>query len=152
MEMRDGLRDFPAQFFEQSMKGLLSLLLLAILGVCGVGVVRTFIDLWHCFGDILKDGSLHHGFKAILLDVLMVLAVVEIYRTAMTYLSEGRVKVTYIIDTVLVAVLTEVMAFWYREVDASRMLLLLALVLTLMAVRIMAIRFSPKRRELCEGL
>jgi len=45
-----------------------------------------------------------------------------------------------------------VMAFWYREVDASRMLLLLALVLTLMAVRIMAIRFSPKRRELCEGL
>ena len=32
-------------------------------------------------------------------------------RTALAYFSEGRVKVTYIIDTVMVTVLTEVMAF-----------------------------------------
>jgi uncharacterized membrane protein (DUF373 family) len=70
----------------------------------------------------------------------------------MAYLVEGRVKVTYIIDTVLVAVLTEVLAFWYREIEATRMVIVIALVLTLMFVRIMAIRFSPKRRELSEGL
>jgi uncharacterized membrane protein (DUF373 family) len=70
----------------------------------------------------------------------------------MSYLVEGRVKVTYIIDTVLVAVLTEVLAFWYREIETTRMVIVIALVLTLMFVRIMAIRFSPKRRELSEGL
>jgi hypothetical protein len=32
------------------------------------------------------------------------------------------------------------------------MVIVIALVLTLMFVRIMAIRFSPKRRELSEGL
>jgi uncharacterized membrane protein (DUF373 family) len=70
----------------------------------------------------------------------------------MSYLVEGRVKVTYIIDTVLVAVLTEVLAFWYREIETTRMVIVIALVLTLMFVRIMAIRFSPKRRELSDGL
>jgi uncharacterized membrane protein (DUF373 family) len=146
------LKDFPSQFFEQSNKALLSLLLLALLGTICVGVVRTFIDLFHCASTILNENSLHHSLKGILIDVLTVLAVVEVFRTAMSYLVEGRVKVTYIIDTVLVAVLTEVLAFWYREIEATRMVIVIALVLTLMFVRIMAIRFSPKRRELSEGL
>jgi len=50
-------------------------------------------------------------------DNATVLAVVEVLRTALAYFTEGRVKVTYIIDTVIVTVLTEVMAFWYRDMD-----------------------------------
>lgn len=152
MERRIVLKDFPSQFFEHSNKALLSLLLLALLGTICAGVARTFIDLYHCFALILHEESLHHSLKVILIDVLTVLAVVEVFRTAMAYLVEGRVKVTYIIDTVLVAVLTEVLAFWYREIETTRMLIVIALVLTLMFVRIMAIRFSPKRRELSDGL
>jgi len=38
---------------------------------------------------------------------------------ALAYFSEGRVKVTYIIDTVMVTVLTEVMAFWYKEMPLA---------------------------------
>ncbi|BCR06797.1 hypothetical protein DESUT3_38660 [Desulfuromonas versatilis] len=152
MLARQYLKDFPAQFFEQSIKALLSLLLVALLGTICAGTANTFIDLWRGFSTIFDEGGLHHSLRWILVDVLSVLAVVEVYRTAMTYFTEGRVKVTYIIDTVLVAVLTEMLAFWYREVDPTRMLIAIALVLTLMFVRIMAIRFSPKRRELCEGL
>ena len=76
----------------------------------------------------------------------------ELFRTVKAYFTEGRVKVTYIIDTVLVVVITEIMGFWYRDVETERLLLAIFLVIALMGVRIMAIRFSPKRRELLDGL
>ncbi|OHB33518.1 MAG: hypothetical protein A2X84_00315 [Desulfuromonadaceae bacterium GWC2_58_13] len=145
-------RDFPVQFFEQSIKSLLSLLILALLGIIGAGVMTTFIDLWDCLLEVVHGGKLHEGFRWLLVDVLTVLALVEVFRTAMVYFTEGRVKVTYIIDTVLVAVLTEVLAFWYRDIEPSRMAMVVVLVVSLMFVRIMAIRFSPRRRDLSEGL
>jgi uncharacterized membrane protein (DUF373 family) len=55
------------------------------------------------------------------------------------------VKVTYIIDTVIVTVLTEVMAFWYREMEWEQIAMVIALVLSLAGVRIIAVRFSPRR-------
>jgi len=145
-------RDFPAHFFEQSIKSLLSLLILALLGIIGAGVMTTFVDLWHCMQEITRGGSLHEDFRWLLVDVLTVLAMVEVFRTAMVYFTEGRVKVTYIIDTVLVAVLTEILAFWYRDIEPARMAMVVVLVVSLMFVRIMAIRFSPRRRDLSEGL
>ncbi len=145
-------RDIPGQFFEQSIKSLLCLLILALLGIIGTGVMKTFIDLWHCLLEVWRGGNLHEGFRWLLVDVLTVLAIVEVFRTAMVYFVEGRVKVTYIIDTVLVAVLTEILAFWYRDIETDRVLMVVALVVSLMFVRIMAIRFSPRRRDLSEGL
>ncbi len=79
------------------------------------------------------------------MDVLTVLAVVEVLRTALAYFSEGRVKVTYIIDTVLVTVLTEIMAFWYRDMSWDKVAMVIALVLALAGVRVVAVRFSPRR-------
>jgi len=78
-------------------------------------------------------------------DALTVLAMVEVLRTALAYFSEGRVKVTYIIDTVIVTVLTEVMAFWYQEMDWEQIAMVIALVLSLAGVRIVAVRYSPRR-------
>jgi uncharacterized membrane protein (DUF373 family) len=146
------LKEFPSQFFEQSIKTLLCLLLVAILGTIAAGVAKAFFDLGHCYQSVLQNGNLQGNLKHILVDILTVLAMVEVFRTAMAYFVEGRVKVTYIIDTVLVAVLTEVLAFWYKDMDSSRMVMLIALVLTLMLVRIIAIRFSPKRHDLSDGL
>jgi len=53
---------------------------------------------------------------------------------------------------VLVVVITEIMGFWYRDLEAERLLLAIALVVALMGVPIMAIRFSPKRKDLLDGL
>jgi uncharacterized membrane protein (DUF373 family) len=80
-----------------------------------------------------------------MVDMLTVLAMVEVLRTALAYFSEGRVKVTYIIDTVIVTVLTEVMAFWYREMVWQQLGMVLALVVGLSVVRVMAVRYSPRR-------
>lgn len=152
MLSRQTLRDYPAQFFEQSVKALISLLLLALLGAIFAGVVLSFLELREALASFPNPEGLHQTFKKILVDALTVLAMVEVFRTALAYFTEGRVKVTYIIDTVLVSVLTEVLAFWHREMETTRLVMVIALVLALMLVRIIAIRFSPNRRELCDGL
>jgi len=145
-------RETTGTLFDQAIRALLCFLILTILGGIAVGIAKTLADTWHAGIALLGTGSTGHGLEAALVDALGVLALVEIYRTAMAYFIEGRVKVTYIIDTVLVALLTETLAFWYREVEASRIGLLLALVAVLMGLRILAIRFSPNRRAISEGL
>lgn len=128
------------KFFEVSARVLLSLLIVAVLLAILGGIIRTFYDMW-----LVVFHDFHEAFRTILVDVLTVLAVVEVLRTALAYFSEGRVKVTYIIDTVLVTVLTEIMAFWYRDMSWDKVAMVIALVLALAGVRVVAVRFSPRR-------
>ncbi len=130
------------RFFESSARVLLSLLILVIMLAILAGVGCTFYDL-----RLVLNGDFHSAFKSILVDMLTVLAVVEVLRTALSYFTEGRVKVTYIIDTVIVTVLTEVMAFWYRDLDWQGVAMVIALVLSLACIRIIAVRFSPRRLQ-----
>jgi uncharacterized membrane protein (DUF373 family) len=128
------------RFFEMSARALLSLLIGAILVAILAGVLYTWYDIRLIFRmDFLG------AFKSLLVDILTVLALVEVLRTALAYFSEGRVKVTYIIDTVIVTVLTEVMAFWYKEMEWEEIAMVIALVLSLACVRIIAVRFSPRK-------
>jgi uncharacterized membrane protein (DUF373 family) len=128
-----------SRFFEASARVLLSLLIGAIMLAILAGIIYTFYDL-----RLIFTMEFHGAFKAILIDVLTVLAVVEILRTALAYFTEGRVKVTYIIDTVMVTVLTEVMAFWYKEMDWQRLAMVIILVLSLAFIRVVAVRYSPR--------
>ena len=128
------------RFFEGASRVILSLLIFAILAAMLAGIGYTIYDL-----RLVVGGEPHEAFRTILVDVLTVLAMVEVLRTALAYFSEGRVKVTYIIDTVIVTVLTEIMAFWYRDVPWQKMAMVLAVVISLALVRIVAVRFSPHR-------
>jgi len=131
------------RFFETSARIMLSFLIVAILITILAGIGWTFHDLRLVFKQ-----DIHSAIKVLLVDMLTVLAVMEVFRTALAYFTEGRVKVTYIIDTVMVTVLTEVMAFWYREMEWEELGMVIALVLSLAMIRIIAVRFSPhKDRE-----
>lgn len=137
--------------FERGQLLLLMVLLLGILIALGGSALNTLLDACHTLGMIGDSGS-KQATQNLLSDVLATLALIEVFHTAQAYLREGRVRVTYIIDTVLVAVLSEVIAFWHMEFSLQKLAMLLALVVCLMFVRIMAIRFSPLRRKLAEGL
>ena len=130
------------RFFEGSARVLLSLLIMVIMLAILAGIGCTLYDL-----RLVLSGDAHEAFRTILVDMLTVLAVVEVLRTALAYFTEGRVKVTYIIDTVIVTVLTEAMAFWYRDMDWQKIAMVIALVLSLACIRIIAIRFSPRRLQ-----
>jgi uncharacterized membrane protein (DUF373 family) len=131
-----------SRFFESSARVLLSLLIVAILLAILAGIGTTFYDL-----RLVLKGEMHTVFKTLLVDMLTVLAIVEVLRTALAYFTEGRVKVTYIIDTVIVTVLTEVMAFWYRDMEWQEVAMVILLVLSLALIRIIAVRFSPRRLQ-----
>ncbi|MDD2850885.1 MAG: phosphate-starvation-inducible PsiE family protein [Desulfuromonadaceae bacterium] len=129
-----------SRFFEMSARVVLSLLIIVILMAIVAGVGCTFYDL-----RLVFQQSYHTAFKTIMVDMLTVLAIVEVLRTALAYFTEGRVKVTYIIDTVIVTILTEVMAFWYKEMEWQEVAMIISLVLSLAFIRIIAVRFSPRR-------
>lgn len=150
--LKETIKDTSGMWFETICRALLSLLLMVLLVAMACGIMGAGFDLLTDFKSLYLGNGLHNALKHLVTNVLMVLAVVELFRTVKAYFTEGRLKVTYIIDTALVVVITELMGFWYREIDETKIGLAIALVVALMFVRIMAIRFSPKRRELMEGL
>ncbi|MDW7648413.1 MAG: phosphate-starvation-inducible PsiE family protein [Nitrospiraceae bacterium] len=124
--------------WEAGTRFILSLLTLTILlGLAG-GVVKTFLDL-----RLLLSTELEVALRHIIVDALTLLAVVEVLRTTLTYCSDGRVRVTFIVDTVLVVMLTEIISRWFTGGEWHQFVILGGIVITLGLMRVVAIRYSP---------
>ncbi len=91
--------------------------------------------------------SLEVGLRKIIVDVLILLAVVEIFKTAFTYFTEGRVRVTYIVDTVMVVMLSELISIWFRDESTIKIATLVGILFSLILIRILAISFRPKKNN-----
>ena len=124
--------------WEAGTRFVLSLLTLTILlGLAG-GVVKTFLDL-----RLLLSADVEVALRQVLVDTLTLLAVVEVLKTTRAYCSDGRVRVTFIIDTVLVVMLTEVISRWFTGGAWHQFAVLGGILITLGLMRIMAVRYSP---------
>jgi uncharacterized membrane protein (DUF373 family) len=121
-----------------AIKGVLSLLLGLILLTLLVGVVAVGLELRE-----LSTAGVDDVLQHVLIGVLMLLAIVEVFRTTLAYLTEGRVKVTFIVDTILVVMLTEILSLWLKGGEEAMFALLLSVIAVLSGIRILAIRFSP---------
>jgi len=113
------------------------LTLTILLGLAG-GVVKTFLDL-----RLLLSTGVEVALRQVLVDTLTLLAVVEVLKTTLTYCSDGRVRVTFIIDTVLVVMLTELISRWFTSGEWNQFAILGGIILMLGVMRIIAIRYSP---------
>jgi uncharacterized membrane protein (DUF373 family) len=126
------------QVWDAGIRLTLSLLIATILlGLVG-GVIKTFIDL-----RLLLSSNLEVALRHIIVDALTLLAVVEVLKTALTYCSDGRVRVTFIVDTVLVVMLTEVISRWFSGGEWQQFAMLGGILITLGLIRIAAVRYSP---------
>jgi uncharacterized membrane protein (DUF373 family) len=124
--------------WEAGTRFILSLLTLTILlGLAG-GVVKTFLDL-----RLLLSADVEVALRQVVVDTLTLLAVVEVLKTTLAYCSDGRVRVTFIIDTVLVVMLTEVISRWFTGGEWRQFTILGGILITLGLMRIVAIRYSP---------
>ena len=130
------------ELWMKGIKAVLSLMILTILIALTGGVIKTFLDI-----GLLLHAAVEVGLRQIIVDTLILLAVVEVFKTTLTYFSEGRVKVTFIVDTILVVMLTEIISLWFKEADQQKMLLLGAILLTLGVVRVVAVRCSPAQGD-----
>jgi uncharacterized membrane protein (DUF373 family) len=126
------------QTWEAGTRLILNLLIVTILlGLAG-GVAKTFLDL-----RLLISTSLEIALRQIIVDTLTLLAVVEVLKTTLTYCTDGRVRVTYIVDTVLVVMLTEIISRWFSGGEWQQFAVLLGILITLGAIRVVAVRYSP---------
>ncbi len=126
------------QLWMKGIKLVLSLLILTILAALTGGVVKTFLDI-----GLLFHNAVEVALRQVIVDTLILLAVVEVFKTTLTYFSEGRVKVTFIVDTILVVMLTEVISQWFKGGNWTQLAVLGAMLLTLGAMRVLAVRCSP---------
>ena len=130
------------QFWMQGIKVILSLLILTILTALAGGTLMTFIGLEHLFSDPLEI-----VLREVIVNTLILLAIVEVLKTTLTYFSEGRVKVTFIVDTILVVMLTEVISQWFKEAHLTQWGILGGIIVTLALTRVVAVQWSPTRSE-----
>lgn len=124
--------------WDAAIRFTLSLLIITILiGLVG-GVLKTFLDL-----RLLLSADLEVALRHIIVDALTLLAVVEVLKTTLTYCSDGRVRVTFIVDTVLVVMLTEIISRWFSGGEWQQFAVLGGILLTLGTIRVVAVRYSP---------
>ncbi len=123
-------------------KAVLSLLILVILTALAGGVLATCWEL-----RLLLTHPLEQVFRQIIINALILLALVEVLKTTFAYFSEGRVKVTFIVDTILVVMLTEVISMWFKEAPLEQWGILGGILVALALMRIVAVRFSPTCAE-----
>lgn len=126
----------------RGIKLVLSLLIVTILTALAGGVVMTFLDV-----GLLLRRPMEEALRQVLIDTLILLAVVEVFKTTLTYFSEGRVKVTFIVDTILVVMLTEVISEWFKGAGLWHMAALGVILLILGIMRVVAVRCSPKQGD-----
>jgi uncharacterized membrane protein (DUF373 family) len=124
--------------WEKGTQAVLSLLIVTILVGLAGGVIKTFIGL-----RLLLTADIDLGLRHLIVNTLMLLAVVEVLKTTLAYFSEGRVRVTFIVDTVLVVMLTEVISQWFTGGDWQKLAILAVILMTLGLIRVVAVRFSP---------
>ncbi len=130
------------RYWIKGMKVILNLLIVTILAILLVGVLKAFVDLWSVFHVPVEQ-----VLRQAIVTSLLLLALVEVFKTCLAYLTEGRVKVTFIVDTILVVMLTEVISQWFKDGDLIRLAALGGILLVLGGMRILAVRWSPAKSD-----
>jgi uncharacterized membrane protein (DUF373 family) len=126
------------ELWNRGMKGVLSLVMVTLLIALIGGALKTLWEL-----RLFIDHSAEVVLRQVIVNTLMLLALVEVFKTTVTYFREGRVKVTFIVDTILVVMLTEVISQWFKGGDWQPLMMLLGILVVLSVVRVMAVRWSP---------
>ena len=129
-------------FWMKGIKAVLSFLIITILVGLAGGVLRIFLNLEAIFTNPLEE-----VFRQLIVNTLIILAIVEVFKTTVTYFSEGRVKVTFIVDTILVVMLTEIISKWFSEAHLDQWMTLGGILLVLGIIRVVAVQWSPTRTE-----
>jgi uncharacterized membrane protein (DUF373 family) len=127
------------RFYPMLVRSLTGLAIVALCAWMGAGVIVLVLDL----GKVLTNGWASVAERAII-DTLIMLALLEVIRTLQSYLKLGRVRVTFILDTALVVLISELIGLWFREHAPEKVLLGLGVIVALVVLRIVTARFSPE--------
>jgi len=103
------------------------------------GFINLLMNLYDSY--LLDDWS--HGAEKMIKDIVIILASLELIRVFQSYLSIGRVRVTFILDVALVVLIGELISLWYQEKDIHEVVISIFVITALVILRIVTTRFSP---------
>jgi len=125
-----------------------------VIGVL-VGILMVCIYFWilggitnlliHLYRYTLDGWS--HGAEIMIKQVVIMLAALELIRTLQSYLTLGRVKVTFILDAALVVLIGELISLWYNENSTSEILINISVISILTLLRIITTKYSPDHTD-----
>ncbi|MBC7581728.1 phosphate-starvation-inducible PsiE family protein [Aeromicrobium sp.] len=134
--------DHLALSFAGVVRVMLSVLLVITITALGIGIVKSGIDLFNSVNRPLET-----ILQAMLLDVVFIVALLEITMTIIGYLDDGRVHVRYIIDTILIIMLNEIVTMWFKHPKLEYAISLSVIVVSLSLARIAVIKFPPRKND-----
>lgn len=138
---------YPKFFFELTVyfstfiRFLLNVLLVIICAALVIGTYKAGLDLVQSFNKPLE-----YILQHMLLDVIFIVALVEITITILGYLKDGSVHVRYIVDTILIIMLNEIVNVWLNHPKFEQVAGLSLIVGVLALVRMLVIQFAPKEK------
>jgi uncharacterized membrane protein (DUF373 family) len=121
---------------------LLNILLVVIIAALVIGVYKSGYDLFHSLNQPLE-----YILQHILLDTVFIAALVELSITILGYLKDGRVHVRYIIDTIFIIMLNEVVSLWFKKPTFAQVGGICLTIAVLALVRISVVRFDFKNND-----
>lgn len=127
-------------FFSTAIRFMLNALVIIISCALVVGVVKAGADLISSLNkplDVL--------LQQMLLDVVFIVALVEITLVILGYLKDGAVHVRYIVDTILIIMLNEVVTIWFKGATLEESIGLAVILATLAGVRITTLRWGTDK-------
>ncbi len=116
-----------------------------------VGILITTIYFWIIGGignlllllynQIITDWA--HAAERMIKEVVVILAALELIRTLQSYLTLGRVKVTFILDAALVVLIGVLINLWYCEYSTTEVIVNISVISVLTVLRIITTLYSP---------
>ncbi len=122
------------------------MLLFLTLGII-IGVVRLFMYT----GDLVMEKELTLQYSRIISDVLTLFILVELSRSLAEYFNTKRLRMTFIVDAVIVFVLREIMIkLFEHKVTPEELYALSALLLVLTVLRIGSVLMYQREKILAK--
>lgn len=125
-------------FFSTTIRLLLNVLLIIIVAGLALGVYKAGVDVFGAINKPLED-----LLQSLLLDTIFIVAMVEITITILSYLRDGYVHVRYIVDTILIVMLNEVVTIWLKDPSLEKAAGISIILAVLAAIRVSVVKFAP---------
>lgn len=129
-------------YISTAIRFLLNILMLVIVCALATGVYKAGYDLFTSL-----DKPLETLLQQMLLDIIFIAALTELSITILGYLKDGAVHVRYIIDTIFIIMLNEVVSIWFKKPDLHAMIGIALIIAVLAGARLSVVRFEPKTTQ-----
>ncbi|MCX7793834.1 MAG: phosphate-starvation-inducible PsiE family protein [Thermodesulfovibrionales bacterium] len=123
---------------------IIKLLIPLVILTLMIGIARVYLDLKVVF----KSEQISKGFDIMVTNILTMFIVIELLRSIIDYFEVHRLKITFIVDAVMVFILREIMiGLYHHNTGAQEIIALAVLLLVLGGIRVLAVIYSPDRKE-----